>query len=104
MQKTLKNIGEIAFPFLVVLGFIHLSSVFLVAQGVTDRLGWILFQTLDLPFIFVALLYGMSKLALTLEEATGNLKVPTAICTSFGVLLFLIALYFNFALTDVLIG
>ncbi len=104
MQKTLQNIEEMAFPFLVVLGFIHLSSVFLVSQGVVDRLGWILFQVLDLPFILVALLYGLSKLALTLEEATGNLKVPAAICTGFGVLLFLIALFFNFALTDVLIG
>lgn len=101
MQKTLQSFVQISFPFLVVLGFMHIGSAFLISQGVVSRLDWLLFQVLDLPFLFVALLYGFSKLALTLEEVTGNLKVPTVLCTLIGVLLFVVALIFNFLLSDV---
>jgi len=104
MQKTVQSVVSVSLPFFIILGFTHLASVFLIAQGVVSRLDWLLFNILDLPFLLAGLLYGLGKLALLLEETTGNLKVPLAVCTGAGVVVFVLALYFNFGLTDVPIG
>jgi len=78
----------------------HLSTALLIAQGVVNSTDTLLFKVLDLPFLFSALLYGTSQLSLTLEDITGNLKVPLLLCSLFSIAAFVGALYLNFGFPD----
>lgn len=100
MQKTLQNLAHVSLFFFVVLGGLHISASLLLANGAVDRVDSLLFNALDLPFLFAALVYGSARFSLALENLTGNLKVPVIVCGSFSFLVFVGALYFNFGLTD----
>lgn len=100
MEKTLQNVSQVAFFFFLVLGFLHISSSILIAQGVLTRSTWLLFNSLDLPFLFAGLAYGNAKLSLTLGNIMGNLKIPFMIITLLCGVAFITALYFNFVLPD----
>ncbi len=100
MQKVLQNLAHISLLFFVIFGGLHISASLLLANGVIDRVDSLLFNALDLPFLFAALIYGSSRFSLALEVITGNLKIPFIVCSSCSFLVFLGALYFNFGLTD----
>lgn len=100
MQKTLQNIGDTALIFLVFFGGLHISTSLLLAQGARSVMDVLIFNAVDLPFLMTALLYGTTNLSLTLEEVTGNLKVPLVVCSTLAVLAFMGALYLNFGLAD----
>lgn len=100
MEKRIENISAIAFYFFVVLGFLHISASILVSQGITGKFVFILFQTLDLPFLAAALVYGTTQFSLRARDISGGLKLPLIICGAVSILLFLLALYFNFAIPD----
>ena len=100
MQKTLQNLAHVSLFFFVVFGGLHISASLLLANGVVDRVDSLIFNSLDRPVLFAALVYGCSRFSLALETISGNLKVPVIICSSFSFLVFLGALYLNFGLTD----
>jgi len=100
MEKTLKSVSYVSFFFFIIFGGLHISSSFLAVQGVDQELNLLLFKTLDLPFLLVALIYGTSKLSLTVNGLTGKLKAPLIGFSVAAGLLFIIALYFNFILPD----
>jgi hypothetical protein len=100
MEKSLKQLANTSFFFLVVIGGLHITSSFLVTQELAGRGAWILMSSLDLPFLFVALLYGSSKLSLQLGSFFGSLKTPALILAILSAISFIFALYFNFALPD----
>lgn len=100
MQKTLQNIGDTALLFLVIFGGLHISTSLLLAQGTRSAMDVLIFNVVDLPFLMAALLYGTAHLSFTLEEITGNLKIPLVVCSALAVLAFLAALYLNFGLAD----
>ncbi len=100
MQKTVQSISQISFYFFLAFGLIHICSAILVSQGITGNFNMLIFRTLDLPFLFAALAYGGSKLSLKIEEITGELTVPVVVCSFLSIVIFLAALYFNFALPD----
>ena len=101
MQKTLENLSSIALFFFIALGGLHMSSIFLVAEGVATPTITLLFQALDLPFLLVALLYGSARLSLAMEEATEKGKACFILCSFLSVVILNGALYINFALADV---
>ncbi|MFA5792998.1 MAG: hypothetical protein WC897_03970 [Candidatus Gracilibacteria bacterium] len=100
MQKTLQNLGSASFVFLIIFGGLHISSSILIAEGTNNTIVSFLFNSLDLPFLLSALLYGISRISLNAEQVTGNAKTTLIICTALGVAIFCSALYLNFALPD----
>ena len=100
MQKTLQSIAGVSFIFFVVLGGLHISTSLLLAQDVINVPTRLIWNALDLPFLLAALLYGTSRLSLTLEDLTGNLKVPFTLLGTTGLLILILALYTNFGFPD----
>lgn len=100
MQKTLQNLAQTSLIFLVIFGGLHICSSFLVIGNVENRILLILFNSLDLPFLLSALIYGSTKLSLTFEKITGDPKKAFIVCSAISVALFATALYLNFALPD----
>jgi hypothetical protein len=100
MQKTLHSVASVSFIFFVVFGIIHIVSSFLVAQDVIDNTTWLIFNVLDLPFLLAGLTFGTARISLALGRISNNYKVPLIICTALSIVLFLIALYFNFLIPD----
>lgn len=101
MQKTLHSLASVSFLFFVVLGGLHISTALLISQNVVNSADVLLFNALDLPFVLSALLYGTSQLSLTLENITGNLKLPVAVLGMISLAVFSGVLYLNFAFPDV---
>lgn len=101
MEKTLKNLASVSLFFLVITGGAHLSASFLLIQGNQSELLMILAQSLDLPFLLSALLYGSARFSLALEEATGKGKIALILCSIFSLLMLSTALFVNFAFPDV---
>lgn len=104
MQKTIQSISQISFFFFLIFGLLHISASFLVAQHIVNRTDWFVFNTIDLPFLFSALLYGTSRLSLTLGDIFGNEKIPFVILAAISICLFLFALYLNFIFPDAKLG
>jgi hypothetical protein len=100
MHSTLKSISYVSLFFLMILGGLHLSSTILVSQGIQSETLSLLSKTLDLPFLFVALIYGTSRASLSLEDITGNLKMPLIIFSSLSGALLMLALILNFGIPD----
>ena len=101
MQKTLENLSAVSLFFFIALGGLHISSTFLLAEGVRDSTIQLLFNGLDLPFLTVALLYGSSRLALSMEEVDEKGKATFIACSIFSLVILFAALYINFAFPDV---
>lgn len=101
MQKTLENLSSVSLFFFIVLGGMHMSSAFLLAEGVRSSSVSLLFNALDLPFLGIALLYGSTRLSLAMEEATEKGKAVFMVCSVFSGIIFAGALYINFAFPDV---
>lgn len=85
----------------MLVGGAHLSTTFLLIQGNETQLLNILAQSLDLPFLFSALLYGSAKFSLTIEEATGKGKLSFIACSALSIVILGTALFVNFAFPDV---
>ncbi len=100
VEKTLKNLASVSLFFLIVTGGLHLSSTFLVAQGAENATLSLLFQSLDLPFLLSALLYGSAKFSLSMEDATGKGKLAFTLCCVFTGLVLCSALFVNFTFSD----
>lgn len=100
MEKTLKNLAQVSLIFLVIFGGLHISSSFLVAEGSQNRIILILFNTLDLPFLLAALIYGCTRLATAIGQMNGNARNAFLVCSVFSAIIFCAALYLNFALPD----
>lgn len=101
VEKTLKNLASVSLFFLILVGGVHLSATFLLMQGAQNKTLELLFQTLDLPFLLSALLYGSAKFSLSMEEATGKGKAVFVACTLLSTVLLSGALFINFAFLDV---
>ncbi|MBU0981086.1 hypothetical protein KKC94_00155 [Patescibacteria group bacterium] len=100
MEKTLNNLAEISFYFFLITGLLHISSSLLIAEGVIDRADFILFNSMDLPFLFAGLIYMTSKLSLGMGEIFGSVKIPLLILSVFSLATFGLALFLNFGLAD----
>lgn len=104
MQETLKNISRVSFFFFVTTGFLHLIATLLMIQNVINKADWLIFNVLDLPFLLAGLLYGTSRLSMILGNIFDNEKFVFIVLSLFSTLLFLVALYFNFAIPDAKLG
>lgn len=100
LQKTVQSIASVSFLFFVVLGGLHISSSLLLAQDVFHTSTYLFWNALDLPFLLAALAYGTSQLSLTLEDITGNLKIPFLFSSLVALVVFAIGLYLNFGFPD----
>lgn len=100
MHKALENTSAVAFKFFIVLGGLHITSSLLIARGILNLPDWLIFNVLDLPFLFVALVYGSCRLSLGLENITGNVKIPLLVTSVISLLLFAGAIYINFIFPD----
>ena len=101
MQKTLHALSSTSLPFLIVLGGLHMRASFLFVQDVPVLGGEILIKALDLPFLLVALIYGVCQCSLLLESIFGDLRKPLLICSIGASMVFLVALVINFGFPDV---
>ncbi len=100
MEKTLKSLASVSLFFLILVGGAHLSATFLLMQGAENKTLELLFQTLDLPFLLSALIYGSAKFALAMEEATGKGKTVFVLCSLLSTVVLSSALFINFAFSD----
>lgn len=100
VEKTLKNCASVSLFFVVLMGGAHISATFLLMQGANNPTLVLLFNTLDLPFLLSALLYGSSKISLAMEEATGKGKTVFIICTVLSTIILGSAAFLNFAFLD----
>ncbi len=100
MQKMLQNTSTVSFYFFLVLGMLHIVASLLVVQGAGGKTAAILVQSLDLPFLTAALTYGSLQISQRLEQVFGQVKTPLIICGATSILIFSVALYFNFAIPD----
>lgn len=73
----------------------------LMIQGIDGTYAKLSFQVMDLPFLLAGLIYGSTRLSMHIGEITGQLKLAFIICSALALVLFLLALYFNFILPDV---
>lgn len=101
MQKTLQNLASVSLLFLVVTGGIHISSTFLLLQGVENHTLTLLFHSLDLPFLLSALLYGSAKLSLSMEDIAEKGRSAFFACMGLSSVVLLLALYMNFISSNV---
>ena len=100
MQKTLENFSSVALFFLVALGGLHLSSAFLLAEGIQEKNLLLIFNSLDLPFLLVALIYGSTRLSLVMEDASEKGRACLAFCAVLSSFIMVGALVLNFALPN----
>ncbi|QQR55246.1 hypothetical protein IPG41_01660 [Candidatus Peregrinibacteria bacterium] len=100
MEKTLKNLASVSLLFLVLTGGLHLSATFLWIQGEQNATLKLFSQSLDLPFLLSALLYGSTRFSLSMEEATNKGKVFFIACSLVSALILSVALFTNFAFPD----
>ena len=100
VEKTLKNLASVSLFFLIVTGGLQLSSTFLLAQGANSSALLLLSQSLDLPFLLSALLYGSSKFSLSMEDTMGKGKLFFMVCCGLGVVALGAALVLNFTFAD----
>ncbi len=96
MQKTLQNLASVSLLFLVVTGGLHISSTFLLLQGVENHTLTLLFNSLDLPFLLSALLYGSAKFSLSMEDIAEKGRSTFFACMGLSGMVLLAALYMNF--------
>lgn len=100
MEKTLKNLASVSLLFVILIGGAHISSTFLLMQGTQNKTLELLFNTLDLPFLLSALLYGSTTFSLSMEEATGKGKAVFIVCTILSAVILSGAIFLNFAYLD----
>lgn len=100
MQKTLENLSSVTLFFFAALGGIQLSSTFLLVEGVKNSTISLLFHSLDLPFLLVAMVYGSARLSLAMEEAAEKGKATLTLCSVAAAFVLIVALYLNFAFPD----
>lgn len=100
MQKTLQSVSQVSFFFFVVFGMVHIISAILVAEKFVNKVDFLAFQSLDLPFLLSALIYGNSKLTLKMGEIFGDTKIPFIILSILSILIFLTVIYLNFFIVD----
>lgn len=98
-MHQLKNIQNISGLFFYLLGLIIFGLILMIHNGFYAELPVIILKSLDLPFMFVALLYGLSGFRLSLGD---ELKSDTidAVLIFGGVFAFMAMLYLNFAFQD----
>jgi hypothetical protein len=101
MQKTLQNIADVSLFFFLLMGLLHIAASALVAQNVISPMSILIFRALDLPFLLAGLIYGTSRLSISLGNITGNWKTPVVVCSLLACMVFFTALYLNFFLPDV---
>ncbi len=80
MQNALENWKFVSLLFLGVCGGLQISSTFLWIQGWDNPLIQLFSQSLDLPFLFAALAFGVAHLTLTAEHVAqkGSLMLKTS--------------------------
>ncbi|MEK7145957.1 MAG: hypothetical protein AAB802_02115 [Patescibacteria group bacterium] len=100
MEKTLKSVSEISFIFFLAFGILHIASSILIAKGILERSDWIIFNSFDLPFLLSALVFGSSRLSLSLFNILGESKTPVVALSFISFCLFGFALYLNFLVPD----
>ena len=100
MNRTLTNLSDVSFWFFVSFGLLHLSLSFLVVQNVIKPLSWLLFNTLDLPFLMAALVYGSSRLMISMDESFEKSEFLKQLCAFLAIVIFISAVILNFAVAD----
>jgi len=98
-MNQLKNIQFVASLFFYFLGFTIFGLVFLIHNHLYGELPLIILKTLDLPFAFTALLYGMCSLKISLGDDIKSDMID-AILIFVGVFTFILLIYLNFAFKD----
>jgi hypothetical protein len=101
MEKSIRSLSHISLIFFFIFGVLHIGASMLLTQGIDGNYTQLSFQVMDLPFLLAGLIYGTTRLTMHIGAITGKLKVPFIICSAMALVLFLIALYFNFILPDV---
>lgn len=101
MENTLRSVSHISFFFFCVFGALHIAASMLMVQELDSGFMTLVYQSMDLPFLLAGLVYGTSRLSTHVGHITGTQKIPLIVCGAISAVLFLIALYFNFALPDV---
>lgn len=98
-MNLLKNLQIVTGVFFYLFGFVFFILALLIHNQFNGNTPLILLKTLDLPFAFIALLYG----GLSLRSALGeNIKsdMLDAVLMFIGVFLFALIVYLNFAFPD----
>ncbi|MFT7183902.1 MAG: hypothetical protein ACI9QC_000227 [Oceanicoccus sp.] len=101
MEKSIRSLSHISLLFFFIFGALHLGASMLMMQGVDTKFTLIAVNVLDLPFLMAALIYGTTRLTMHIGDITGKVKLSFIVCSACALVLFLIALYFNFILPDV---
>ncbi len=98
----MKNLQTVSGYFFFGIG----SAYFLLALFAYNKMFFpqsqILFNVFDLPFAFVALLYGGSSLWITLDESKIKSSFPKFILLFWGVVIFAAIVVVNFMFPDVI--
>lgn len=100
MDKTIKNISEVAFFFFFTTGALHIVSSLLIAQNIFTKPDWLIFNSFDLPFLFSGLIFMTTKLSQQLEDIFGDIRLPVILLGTVSTFIFAFALYLNFVLPD----
>lgn len=100
VENTLKNLASVSLLFLILTGGVHLSATLLVVQGEENQTLNLIYQSLDLPLLLSALLYGSSRFSLSMEEATGKGKAFFILCCVISAVVLGVAIFINFAFPD----
>ncbi len=100
LQSTVKSISLVSIFFVMIFGGLHISSTFLLKQGVQNEILALIRRSLDLPFLFPALVYGTARASLMTEKITGNLKNALVFFGIASSVLLTIAIIINFGIKD----
>lgn len=100
-MNTLKNIQKVSLIFFVVLGLAHIVSGLMAENNYSEAIATIINKTLDIPFAFVALIYGAVSLKLSIarEDTKNTILNVVLLLGIIGIIGTLI--YINFFIPDI---
>ena len=98
-MNQLKNIRTVAGLFFYFFGFLIFSLIFLIHNHFYGELPVIILKIVNLPFVLVSLLYGLSGLRISLGEDVQSDMID-AILIFIGVFAFVFVVYLDFAFKD----
>ncbi|MFH0837677.1 MAG: hypothetical protein V1880_00205 [Patescibacteria group bacterium] len=96
-MDSLKNLHEVSAKCFFVLAFAYAFSALAFRNGFFENGSLLFMQIMDVPFAFVALLYGGSALALELNEGEETPTAWSVLVVAACILLFGAVVFVNFA-------
>lgn len=98
--ETTKNLQKVSLIFFIIVGIAHIGSSLMIANDYFPKQSILVNRTIDIPFIIVALAYGLSSLKLSIAKYHKTSVALDVLFTGIFILIMLAAFYINFLVPD----